>query len=355
MSPSEFIALSDRGILAAVYTLWFVCYCLDLFFFGTKAPEWFLIPVFVMIGFVLRTTAIAAGVKLESMAGDKGNNRPARLVWRLIWLGCVAACMVSAVSFFVGGYWKKGATENVITSTATAATTDVDAQVAALRKQQDDIRADRDKNLATLQKTADGIAHDKSDKNDGEAVKIAAQQGAEMEAARTSLSAIDTQITNLIANKGTAGKTEAVALAQQDVKTATTWAVFSWFSNRTGANERDVVDYGMLYFAVLIEFMAAFGTGALYSVRRAFRYMARKMQAQEHQEAAELDLEMAQAEKRIELAKAMAAAARTAELDDDEAVLKQAKELEASASRDLEIAKAERRAAEIRAEIEELR
>lgn len=354
LSTATFISVADRAMGIAVLAVIFVCYGLDLFFFGSKAPEWFLVPLFLLIGFGLRTIAVAAGVKLESLKGQKDEQR-ARWMWRAIFAGCVIACMISAVSFFVGGYQRKESVDSSITTVASASTASVDAQIAALRQQQADIRADRDKNIATLQGSIDGIVHDKSDKNDGEADPYRADQAKERESARLSLAAIDTQITNLIATKGQTVTNAAQKSSDVAVSQATTWAAFSWFSGRTGADERDVVDVGMLFFAILIEIIAAFGPGAYFSIRKKFRAAVRRLKATEAEEEAELDAEIAQIEKRTALARAAAAAARTADVEDDDAVVKKAQELVEDAKRAKAIAEAEAEAARIRAETEAIR
>lgn len=353
VSPSTFITVADRGVLAALFALYAVCYALDLFFFGTKAPEWYLIPVFIMLGFVLRTTAIAAGVMLESLRGKK-EQKGARRTWTLIWLGCVIACIISAVSFFVGGYEKKGAQETAVTTVADAAATNVDTQIAALNAQIDRIRADLAVRIAPL--NAEITRLDNDGKRNEELANVQKARRKELEdKADAKIDEIDATKLALLANRGEATQSAATTLAEGAVNQSSTWAVFSWFSGRTGAHERDVVDFGMLFFALLIECMAAFGTSATYALRRWFKGIARRMATEELEEAAQIDLELAEAEKRIAVAKAAAAAARTKELDDDDAVVKQAKDLVEQAKRARAIAEAEAEAARIRAEIEALR
>lgn len=353
VSPSTFVTVADRGVLAALFALYIVCYALDLFFFGTKAPEWYLVLVFVLLGFTLRTTAIAAGVMLESLRGQKGQ-KGARRTWTLIWLGCVVACMISAVSFFVGKGEREGAQKAAITATAETTTASVADQIAALNTQADNIRTDLATRIAPL--NAEITRLDTDGKRNEELANVQKARRKELEdKADAKIDAIDAAKLALISNKGDATKTATTQLAENEVQKSTTWAVFSWFSGRTGAQERDVVDFGMLFFAILIECMAAFGTSATYALRRWFKNIARRMATEEREEAAQLDLELAESEKRIALAKAAAAAARTPDPTDDEDVVKKAQELVEDAKRAKAIAEAEAEAARIRAEIEALK
>jgi hypothetical protein len=354
LSAATFVRMADRGLLIALIAAIIVAFGLDVFFFATKASEVYLGPLFILLAISARLIAICAGVMLEALKGHKGIDKRALATWRFIWFVSVFVCFMSEVSFFVAKSDKVDVQQSGIESVASTSTGSVDDQVAELKKQQADIRADRDKNIATLQQSIDNITKDGLD-NDSDADPYRADQNAERESARDRIAAIDASITLLIASKGTTRTDAAKAQAEVSTEATSSWAVFSWFSDRTGTAQRDVVDIGMLTIAMFLMLVVAFGPGAYFSIRRLLKDFARKLVATEAEEAAALDAEVAEIEKRIEVSRAAAAAARTQQPNDDEVVLQQAKSIQADAERELAIAQAEVRAKEIRAEIERLK
>lgn len=355
LSAATFVRVADRGILLAIVASIVVAFGLDIFFFGTKASDWFLGPLFILLAISARLIAICAGVMLEALKSHKSVDKRALRMWRFIWAVAVFICFMSEVSFFVAKGDKLDVQKTGIASIASTASNSVDDQIAALQAQQAAIRADRDTNIATLQRSIDGIVHDKSDKNDHEADPYRADQAAERESARSRIAAIDASITDLIASKGSTNTGAVQQQAAVDNDASTSWAVFSWFSGRTGAAQRDVVDVGMLTIAMFLMLVVAFGPGAYFSIHRMLNGFSRKLAASEAEEAAELDAEIAAIQKRTELARAAAAAARTQDLNDDEEVLRQAQELVEDARRAKALAEAEAEARRLREEAEAIR
>lgn len=356
VSTTTFIQISDRGMMLAIIGIIILCFGLDGFFFGSKAPEprFLLLPLFIILGLSLRLIVVLAGIKLESLKEMGKEEQRARWTWRILFNGCIVICAMSAASFFLGSYNQREAQSAAVTDVASATGQSIEAQLAALNKQADDIRADLKARIEPLNTEIYSLDHD-GHRNEELANTQKARRKELEDKADAKIDAIDSAKLALVADKGTTQQAAAEKQADQKVAASTTWVVFNWTANKLGAKERDVVDVGMLFLALLVEAIAAFGPGAYFGLRRRYASMVRKLVALEANEAAELDREIAQIEARTALAKAAAAAARTEELNDDEAVLKQAKDIEAQAARELELAKSEQRAKAIREEIEEMK
>lgn len=325
VTATTFIRTADKGVMVALGLCIVVVYILDAIFFGSHADAWWLVPVFVLFGLGLRTLAIWAAVMLQAMRGKKGIGL-ARTSWRLLWWGTVIACAFSAVSFFAAGHASKERAAGIIGQVEDVA---VDSQAGKIKRLTDDKAADREatkERVAAARRSMDLVLDDGNSRNDdvSQYEKNIAQYIADSEARQKEL---DTQIAAAEATTETA-KTDAKV---KEAETPSTWAVFSFAAKRTGTSEQDWSDFGLIFFALLLEAIVAFGPGAYYDLHRHFVGMVRRLIAQEAEEAALMDEEIAESEARVAASRAKAQALRDGDKpkpeDKDDPVEKDDKEI----------------------------
>lgn len=313
VTATTFIRTADKGVMIALALCIFVVYVLDAIFFGSHADQWWLVPVFVMFGLGLRTLAIWAAVMLQAMRGKKGIGL-ARTSWRILWWGTVLACAFSAVSFFAAGHASKERAAGIIGQVEDVA---VESQNSKIKRLTEEKAADREntkERIADARRSMNLVLDDGNSRNDdvSEYEKNIAQYIADSEARQKLL---DEQITAAETTTETA-KTDAKL---KEAETPSTWAVFAFAAKRTGTSEQDWSDFGLLYFALLLEAIVAFGPGAYYDLHRHFVGMVRRLIAEEAEEAAIMDAEIAEINARIAAMRAKTEAALKGEKVDDPA------------------------------------
>jgi hypothetical protein len=306
VTATTFIRTADKGVMVALGLCILVVYILDAIFFGSHADQWWLVPVFVLFGIGLRTLAIWAAVMLQAMRGKKGIGL-ARTSWRLLWWGTVIACAFSAVSFFAAGHASKERAAGIIGQVEGVA---VDSQASKIERLTKEKAADREntkERIAAARRSMDLVLDDGNSKNDdvSQYEKNIAQYIVDSEARQKDL---DAQIA-AAENTTETARTDAKV---KEAETPSTWAVFSFAAKRTGTSEQDWSDFGLLFFALLLEAIVAFGPGAYYDLHRHFVGMVRRLIAQEAEEAAIMDEEIAESEARVAASRAKAKALRDA-------------------------------------------
>ncbi len=288
LSGAMLLRAADRALFAAYVGAVIAVYILDMIFFGSIADGWFLTGVFILIGAVLRTIAVSSGVFLQTLKTglDKKDSEKAerfsgdRFMIRMLWVGCVAACLLSAINFFAAGHDAKehevALIENVTDETvATKAQRIAREEARILRAEQD-----RDAAIADNNNQIDMIRNDDvpgiSAADNANIEKLNQSSATYREQARLAIDEIEKKIT-VIQDESDAAKIEKAGVKNQEG----TWPVFVWLGEHTPLSSNDWSNTGLFYLAMLIEAVAAFGLQAYAAVRNAFMRLVSSLEIEE--------------------------------------------------------------------------
>lgn len=260
------IQAADRGVLAACLGAIVAVYILDAIFFAAWAPEWWLIPVFILIGLVIRTIAVSGGVVLQQVRG-RDDIRVARMSLRVLWVACAVACLVPAMSFFAGGQKAQTQGGDVAAAVLEAGNTSRDSQIAELKSQIALLRDDRDKSVAEARKSIDAI----KDEVDG----MSAADNDSVQKLQDDISKYQADAAEAIAEKeaeinklGKEGQDAEQDTAREETEVSIFFAIFAVVDEVTGLDARNTSIATLFYFALLIEVIALLGLGAYLDLKR---------------------------------------------------------------------------------------
>lgn len=271
------IKAADTALLCACLGGIAAVYILDAIFFAAWAPEWWLIPVFILIGLVIRTIAVSAGVALQWVRRQE-EIRTARTTVRAIWVLCLIACLVPAMSFFAGGQKAQTQGGDISAAVLEAGTSSRDVQKAELQGQIDKLREDRDKAIAEARASIKAI----QDEVDG----MSAADNASVQKLQDDISKYQADAAAAILAKeaeiNAIGKEQQGAqqdTARDETKVSIFFAIFTVVEEVTGLDARDTSIVTLFYFALLIEVIAAFGLGAYYDLHKVFARLITQWEA----------------------------------------------------------------------------
>jgi len=278
VSATWLIRLADKAVLFACIGAIVAVYILDMIFFAAWAGEPWLVPVFILIAFVIRTIAVSAGVVLQWVRGS-AEIRPARTTIRLLWIGAVVLCLVPAMSFFAGGHKVNTQAADVAVATEAVSTTSKDARIQTLKTQITDIETRVEKDVEEVNTSIDAIM------NDG-VPGISASDNASLMTLRAEIKAYrDTAQADIDKKRAEIrdieGQSETVRTnaAETETRVSPFMAIFVVVDEMGGPSSDLSSKIVLLLFALLIEAIAAFGLGAYYDMHRVFVRLINEAQA----------------------------------------------------------------------------
>ena len=314
------LTAADRGVFGAYLLSVGVVYVLDMIFFGSigLAISWQMCVVFVGVGLVFRTGAVATGIYLQKLRGQ-ADHRGARATMRAIWWACILACLLSAINFFAAGHAAKQDAPALAQQEKTVEVKD--GRIAALEAQIAKERADRDAAIAEARLSIEAIQDevDGMSAADNESVQeLQDDISGYRESAAPVIREKEDRINAILAEKGD----DEVQLAG-DRSQAATWEVFVWLGDHFYGDEEIWSNSGLFYLAILIEAMAAFGLGAYADLREPYARMLARARIDQELEALRHEAELTEARTDLvilgnRLKRESAAAVRQQVLDDPE-------------------------------------
>lgn len=259
------LKLADKGLFLSYACAVIAVYILDFIFFGSLVPLGWLTPVFILIGFVLRSGAVFAGIVLQKLKGHE-DIKGDRAMIRALWIFCVVACLASAINFFAAGHADKGAEALMNGAVAETTVTSKGERIAAIQAEIDAAKTEMDESVAEVNKSIDAILNDGvpgvSASDNQSLMTLRAEIKGYRDAFKALKSEKESAIADIRAEKETALVQEAVAENTDD-----TWQVFIWLGeNIKVADSHGWSTWGLFYFAMLIEAIAAFGLGAYVAI-----------------------------------------------------------------------------------------
>ena len=278
VSATWLIRLADKAVLGACIGAIVAVYILDMIFFAAWAGEPWLVPVFILIAFVIRTIAVSASVVLQFVRGMK-EIRTARTTLRALWLFAVVLCLVPAMSFFAGGHKVNTQAADVAAATETVSTENKTARIATLEGQIGAIETRLAGDVEEVNQSISAIMNDgvpgisRSDNESlmtlrAEIKDLRATADADIETKRAAIRAIEQEAETV--------KTNA---AETETKVSPFMAIFVVIDEMGGPSSDLSSKIVLLLFALLIEAIAAFGLGAYYDMHRVFVRLINEAQA----------------------------------------------------------------------------
>ena len=281
VSGTRIIRAADKGVLFACIGAIVAVYILDAIFFAAWAPDWKYIPVFMLIGVVIRTIAVSAGVALQWVR-DQKEIRIARGTIRLIWVLCLLACLVPAMSFFAGGHKAQTQGGDVAAATEQVSTESKTARIERRTAEIAQIRADRDRQVADARKSMDLVLDDGNAKNDDVTEYEDNIRKYESDA-KVGIDRLNAEIAQIEEER----ETKQMEAKEAETEVSVFFAIFAVIEDVTGFEADTVAIWTLFFFALLIESIAAFGLGAYYDIHRIFFRLIQDLEMQEVRHEAE--------------------------------------------------------------------
>ena len=134
MSPElKFTASAKRAVFVAIIAIVFACYVFDMVFFGSWASHWWMLPVFIIIGWGFRTLVIFLGLFIDQ-SRDK-ENRAAGLTLRVIQVFLFGICSLVTISFFAVESTRRATEADRVETVSDAAISAKDERILKLEAQ----------------------------------------------------------------------------------------------------------------------------------------------------------------------------------------------------------------------------
>lgn len=191
------------------------------------------------------------------------------IVMSVTWLLTSLMTYGHALGFIATGQQERYATASAVVNVETVAVTSAEQQIAALEKQKDGIRADRDADVARFEAAINNITSDGLD-ND-ELADVYRQDIANTQAsARSRIEAIDGQILTILNSKQEA-RTTAASNTENVVKFDPLYILLAeWTDGKPGAPEdtyiRKIAQGIGAFWAALLEMIGGAGPALLYAI-----------------------------------------------------------------------------------------
>jgi len=289
ISGTRILKVADKGLLGAFIGAIAAVFILDAIFFMAWAPEWYLVPVFLLIGVVIRMTGVFTGPIMQVVAKDKAVEREAKTI-RGLSIAAGVICLIPALSFFAGGHYNQTHSSTVAVATEAVSDTNKAARIQTLRDQVARIEKDRDASIAETNGTIAAIVDDKvpgiSDADNQSIARLRTEIQGYRNAATTQINGIEAQIGTIEQEK----ETVQTASAAEQARVSPANAIFEVLGGITGG--AGIWAMSILFvFAILIEAIAFFGLGAYQGLHKFFVEAIQRMELEELAHEARLDAE----------------------------------------------------------------
>lgn len=356
LSATAILRFSRKGLRNAVIGAIVAAYILDALFFMAWAPSWHLVPVFLLIGVVIRSVAVYGGPVLQVIAPIKDVRREAATI-RGLTVAAGLLCLVPAMSFFAGGHANQ--TQGATISVATTAVSDTNkaARIATLQQQIAEEEKARDEAIRETNETIQAIVND-----DVPGISVAdnesiAKLRAEIQQYRADSKAVIDGLRASISTIEQEKETQQTEAAVAETHMSPVYAIFAVVASIWG--DADVWALTVLFLlALLVEAIAFFGLGALEGLDRRIIDLIQKLELAELQRKATVDADLARQRAEAE-AQLVAIELHNAEMQARTDAIRGGEDgetfdLKRQAERDLRIAKARAEADALRRQAEEL-
>lgn len=289
ITGTRILKIADKGLLAGFVGAIVAVFILDAIFFMAWAPEWWLVPVFLLIGVVIRMTGVFTGPLMQVASKDKSVGREAKTL-RGLSVAAGIICLVPALSFFAGGHYNQTHGSTVAVATEAVSDSNKASRIATLRGQITRIEDNRDASVAEANRSIELIADDgvpgiSPADNENIALLRSEIQGYRADAA-TQVTALETQIGAIEQEKESVQTTSAEAQA----KVSPVYAIFEVLGSITGGAPIWAMTV-LFLFALLIEAIAFFGLGAYQGLHKYFVEAIQRMELEEEAHEARLEAE----------------------------------------------------------------
>lgn len=291
-----------RAALKAVFYTCFgaivFAYALDMIFFGSHAGVWYLVPLFILIGWVFRTATVFLPVFLSNMKGT-GNNL-ARGSLRTLWVLCLIACWFPAISFFAAGHDLKASDGETAVAVTGSTVESKQARIEVLENRISAWRQDRDDLVDDLKETRETIQDQVSGTSREDNITLREIDTKITEAQddfSSKEAAANAQIDAILAEKEIVVSEQAAA-----EQIATTWAVFDWLGRWTPVSTHYWSNWGMFYFAMLGELIAGLGWALYCQIAQPVRRSLDRSQVDDRLTEIEHDRQIREAQYAADLA-----------------------------------------------------
>ena len=289
ISGTSILRISDKGLRNAFIGAIIAVFILDAIFFMAWAPEWWLVPVFLLIGVVIRMVGVFTGPIMQVVAKDQTVGREAKTL-RGLSIAAGLICLVPALSFFAGGHYNQTHSSTVAVATEAVSDSNKASRIANLRGQIDRIEGNRDASVAEANRSIELIADDgvpgiSPADNQNIALLRAEIQKYRADTA-TQIAALEDQIGAIEQEKEAVQTTSAEAQA----KVSPVYAIFEVLGSITGGAPIWAMTI-LFIFALLIEAIALLGLGAYQGLHKFFVEAIQRMELEEEAHEARLEAE----------------------------------------------------------------
>lgn len=319
------IRVTDVGFVTALAVACLVAYCLDMIFFFQQAKVLWLSLLMCALGFIFRTIAICGGVMLEWAEEDEASDKvgeldfkkqpirsglrwagktfsfsTARMTLRVMTWACWIVCIYATVSFFSSGHEMRKfsaesatALESVQVVNAESVIADLRTQNAALDKDKQDIRADRDKLIAGARQSMTEVQTDNVKENDDLSLyeRNIARYNTEADGKIGAKDALIAENNEKIREIQT-GKGEAHIEAQaKKTEVDPALAVYSFLATITGMSTDGWTIGSAILFAFVFELIVDTGLKNYFRLKKGFIARLRRIEMKQISEDAAWELE----------------------------------------------------------------
>lgn len=289
ITGTRILKVADKGLLGAFVGAIVAVFILDAIFFMAWAPEWWLVPVFLLIGVVIRMVGVFTGPIMQVVAKDKAVGREAKTL-RSLSVAAGLICLVPALSFFAGGHYNQTHGSSVAAATEAVSDSNKASRIATLKAQIDRTGDDRDASIAEANRSIELIADDGVpgiSPADNQNIALLRSEIQKYRAdAATKIAGLESQITAIEQEKETVQTTSAEAQA----KVSPVYAIFEVLGGVIGSAPGWAMTI-LFIFALLIEAIAFFGLGAYQGLHKFFVEAIQRMELEEEAHEARLEAE----------------------------------------------------------------
>lgn len=318
------IKITDIGFVTALAVACLVAYVLDMIFFFQQAKVLWLSLLMCALGFIFRTIAICGGVMLEWAEEDEAADKvgvldfktmpirsglrwvgrtisfsTARMTLRVTTWACWIVCVYATVSFFSSGHEMRKfaaesvtALESVQVVNAESVIADIRTQNAALDKDKQDIRADRDLLIAGARKSLSELQLDGNPDNDnlplheGNIKRYNDEADRKLDVKDSLIETNNKKISDIQTGKGNAH----IEAQEKKTEVDPSLAVYSFLATITGWTTDGWTIGSAILFALVFEVIVDTGLKNYFRLKRGFKTRLRKIEMRQVVEDANWDL-----------------------------------------------------------------
>lgn len=289
ITGTRILKVADKGLLGAFVGAIIAVFILDAIFFMAWAPEWWLVPVFLLIGVVIRMVGVFTGPIMQVAAKDKTVGREAKTL-RSLSVAAGIICLIPALSFFAGGHYNQTHGSTVAVATEAVSDSNKVSRIATLKAQIDRTGDDRDASIAEANRSIELIADDGVpgiSPADNQNIALLRSEIQKYRAdAATKIATLENQIATIESEK----ETVQTASAEAQAKVSPVYAIFEVLGSITGGAPIWAMTI-LFIFAILIEAIAFFGLGAYQGLHKFFIEAIQRMELEEEAHEARLEAE----------------------------------------------------------------